>query len=74
MGESKRRKEVMGEKYGSTEPVASWIPFLTKNKAAKFVEVSTQFAWYGIGEMVVIWKRFGLLVLPLVGGNLPINL
>jgi hypothetical protein len=55
MGESKRRKEVMGEKYGSSEPVASWIPFLTKDKAAKFVEVSTQAAWYGIGGMVVIW-------------------
>ena len=55
MGESKRRKGMLGKDYGSTEPVASWIPFLTKDKAAKFVEVSTQFAWYGIGAMVVIW-------------------
>jgi len=55
MGESKRRKEVLGEQYGNPEPVASWIPFLTKGKAAKFVEVSTQAAWYGIRAMVVIW-------------------
>jgi hypothetical protein len=55
MGESKRRKEVMGEKYGSLEPIASWIPFLTKDKADTFVKVSTQAAWYGIGAMVVIW-------------------
>ncbi len=55
MGESKRRKQVLGDEYGQSEPIASWIPFLTKDKAAKFVAVSTQGAWYGIGAMVVIW-------------------
>jgi hypothetical protein len=55
MGESKRRKQVLGEVYGKSEPIASWIPFLTKEKADAFVKVSTQGAWYGIGAMVVIW-------------------
>ena len=49
MGESKRRKEVLGENYGKSEPIASWIPFLTKGKAYAFVKVSTQAAWYCIG-------------------------
>ena len=55
MGESKRRKEVLGEEYGKSEPVASWLPFLSKGKASKFVEVSTQAAWYGIGATALIW-------------------
>lgn len=55
MGESKRRKEVLGENYGKAEPIASWIPFLTKDKADAFVKISTQAAWYGIGATVLIW-------------------
>jgi hypothetical protein len=55
MGDSKRRKEVLGESYGKSEPIASWIPFLTKDKADAFVKTSTQFAWYGIGATVFIW-------------------
>jgi len=55
MGESKRRKQVLGENYGKPEPIASWIPFLTKDTAEKFVKVSTQAAWYVIGATALIW-------------------
>jgi hypothetical protein len=39
-----------GGKYCSSS-----IPFLTKDKANKFVAVSTQWAWYGIGATALIW-------------------
>lgn len=55
MGESKRRKEALGDDYGKQEPIVSWLPFLTKRKADDFVKTTTKGAWIGIGAMVVIW-------------------
>jgi hypothetical protein len=55
MGESKRRKEVLGDDYGKSEPVISWIPFWTKQKASQFVKVSTKAAWIGIFIMAGSW-------------------
>ncbi len=55
MGESKRRKEELGEKYGNPDPIASWLPFITKQKASQFVQITTTGAWVGIGLMVTYW-------------------
>lgn len=54
MGESKRRKEVLGEKYGQEKQIVSWLP-LTKSQADQFYQITTKGAWIGIGLMVAIW-------------------
>lgn len=54
MGDSKRRKEVLGEKYGQEEQIFSWLP-ITKSQGAQFVEWSTRGAWIGIGFLVAWW-------------------
>jgi hypothetical protein len=54
MGDSKRRKENLGEKYGQEEPILPWFP-VTKNQASQFVQWSTRGAWIGIGLLVVWW-------------------
>jgi hypothetical protein len=55
MGESNRRKQVLGDDYGKSEPLFSWLPFLTKYKSAQFVQITTTGAWVGIGLMVTYW-------------------
>jgi Protein of unknown function (DUF2839) len=55
MGESKRRKDQLGDEYGKSEPVFTWLPGLTKDKASQFVQITTFGAWGGIGLMVVLW-------------------
>lgn len=55
MGDSKRRKEILGENYGKPQPIFSWLPWLTKDKAEQFVKITTTGAWIGIAAMVVIW-------------------
>lgn len=54
MGESKRRKEALGEKYGQEAPIFPWLP-LTKTQANQFVQWTTRGAWIGIGFLVVFW-------------------
>lgn len=54
MGDSKRRKESLGEKYGQEPNVFPWLP-VTKNQAQKFVNWSTRGAWVGIGALVLYW-------------------
>jgi len=54
MGESKRRKELLGDKYGQEEQIYSWLP-LTKPQAERFVKWTTKGAWYGIGFLIVYW-------------------
>lgn len=61
MGDSKRRKENLGEKYGQEQTIFSWLP-VTKTQADQFVKWSTRGAWFGIGALVVWW-----LVVRLVG-------
>ncbi len=61
MGDSKRRKEVLGDKYGQEEPIFPWLPF-TKTQASQFVKLSTKGAWFGIGALVAWW-----LIVRLVG-------
>jgi hypothetical protein len=54
MGESKRRKEALGEKYGQEARIFSWLPF-SKAQADQFVKLTTRGAWVGIGFLVVFW-------------------
>ncbi|MCG9889621.1 MAG: DUF2839 domain-containing protein [Thermosynechococcaceae cyanobacterium MS004] len=55
MGEAKRRKEQLGEKYG--QPETSFLSGLSvgKFKPEQFVKWSTRGAWIGIGAVVVVW-------------------
>jgi hypothetical protein len=54
MGESKRRKENLGDKYGQEEPILSWLP-IRKSQAEQFVRLTTRGAWIGIGVMIAFW-------------------
>jgi hypothetical protein len=54
MGEAKRRKTALGEKYGQSETILPWLP-ITKKQAEQFVRWSTRGAWIGIGVMVAFW-------------------
>lgn len=66
MGESKRRKETLGQNYGSQEKeyLIKGLP-ITKQQSEEFLAVTTQGAWYGIGALVVIW-----LVVRFIGPSL----
>lgn len=54
MGESKRRKEVLGEKYGKDQYIFPWLP-VTKTQGQQFVKWTNQGAWIGISLMVAVW-------------------
>lgn len=54
MGDSKRRKETLGEKYGKEEPILPWLP-LTKRQSEQFMKWTTQGSWIGIALLVVSW-------------------
>jgi len=54
MGESKRRKDVLGEKYGKEAPILPWLP-ITKSQSEQFIEVTTRASWVGIGLLVLCW-------------------
>lgn len=54
MGESKRRKAALGDKYGQEAQIFPWLP-LTKKQADQFVTWSNRIAKIGIGFLVVSW-------------------
>ncbi len=54
MGESKRRKNVLGEKYGQESRILPWLP-ITKAQSEKFVNWTSTGAWVGIGIMIAAW-------------------
>jgi hypothetical protein len=54
MGEAKRRKEQLGEKYGQEETILPWLP-ITKTQANQFNKWTTRGAWIGIGLLVLSW-------------------
>jgi hypothetical protein len=54
MGESKRRQEALGDRYGQESKILPWLP-VTKSQADNFVKLTTKGAWIGIGIMVAIW-------------------
>jgi hypothetical protein len=60
MGDSKRRKEVLGEKYGQEPTIMSWLP-ITKTQADQFVKWTTKGAWVGIGFLVVYWLTIRII-------------
>jgi hypothetical protein len=57
MGDSKRRKENLGDQYGKAKPEPKISPLLpvTKTQAAQFVEITTKGAWVGIGLLAFTW-------------------
>lgn len=52
MGEAKRRKEALGEKYGQEPQILSWLP-ITKTQSQAFMKWTTTGAWIGIGFLVL---------------------
>ena len=54
MGEAKRRKAVLGDKYGQEAQIFPWLP-ITKSQADQLVKASNRIARIGIGLLVVYW-------------------
>ncbi len=54
MGESKRRKETLGDQYGKDERILPWLP-ITQRQGQDFYSWTTRGAWIGIGAMAGIW-------------------
>jgi len=54
MGESKRRREILGEQYGKDTRRYSWFP-LTRGQTDQFIKITTTGAWLGIGIMIAVW-------------------
>jgi len=54
MGDSKRRKDSLGEQYGQEQNIYPWLP-IKKSQAQRFVSLSSQGAWLGIGLLVAYW-------------------
>ena len=54
MGEAKRRKAALGEKYGQEANILPWLP-VTKSQGEQFVKWTTKGAWIGIGFLIVYW-------------------
>ena len=54
MGEAKRRKSALGDKYGQETRILPIIP-ITKSQAEKFVKLTSKGAWIGIGLMITAW-------------------
>lgn len=54
MGESKRRKESIGDKYGTEERILPWLP-ITKTQSEDFVKWTSRGSWIGISLLVAWW-------------------
>lgn len=54
MGDSKRRKEALGEKYGQEPKIAPWFP-VTKTQTQQFMSWTSTGAWVGIALLVAAW-------------------
>ncbi|WP_445176514.1 DUF2839 domain-containing protein [Microcoleus sp.] len=54
MGESKRRKESIGDEYGKEERIVAWLP-ITKTQSQDFVKWTSRGSWMGIGLLVAWW-------------------
>ena len=54
MGEAKRRKAALGEKYGEQPYIYPWLP-ITKTQSEQFLKWTTTGAWTGIVLLVVLW-------------------
>ncbi|MEG5040960.1 MULTISPECIES: DUF2839 domain-containing protein [unclassified Microcoleus] len=54
MGESKRRKESIGDEYGKEERIVAWLP-ITKTQSQDFVKWTSRGSWIGIGLLAAWW-------------------
>lgn len=54
MGEAKRRREALGDKYGQEARILPWVP-ITKSQADLFVKWTTRGTWFCIISMIVAW-------------------
>jgi Protein of unknown function (DUF2839) len=55
MGEAKRRKATLGEKYGHEEErILPWVP-ITKSQSELFIKWTTRGTWFCIGTLVAVW-------------------
>ena len=54
MGESKRRKESIGDEYGKEERIVPWLP-ITKTQSQDFVKWTSRGSWIGISLLVAWW-------------------
>ncbi|MEG4421534.1 DUF2839 domain-containing protein [Microcoleus sp. LAD1_D5] len=54
MGESKRRKESIGDEYGKEERIVPWLP-ITKTQSQDFVKWTSRGSWIGISILVAWW-------------------
>ena len=54
MGESKRRKESIGDEYGKEERIVAWLP-ITKTQSEDFVKWTSRGSWIGISLLVAWW-------------------
>jgi hypothetical protein len=60
MGEAKRRKALLGDKYGQNNRILPWVP-ISKTQSEQFVKWSTTGAWLGIGLLVAYWLTIRFL-------------
>ncbi|MDJ0718371.1 MAG: DUF2839 domain-containing protein [Prochloraceae cyanobacterium] len=54
MGEAKRRKEALGEKYGQEKNILPWVP-ITKTQAQQIYKLTTRVSWIAIGVLIAVW-------------------
>ncbi len=54
MGEAKRRKEALGDKYGQEQTILPWIP-ITKTQASQIYQLTTRVTWIAIGLTIAFW-------------------
>lgn len=54
MGESKRRKEQLGDQYGQSEPILSWLP-ITKDQSKQFMKWTSRGTWGAIVVIIAFW-------------------
>lgn len=54
MGDAKRRKDVLQDKYGKETNIFPWLP-VTKSQAERLVNWSIRGSWIGIGLLVASW-------------------
>jgi hypothetical protein len=64
MGEAKRRKEQLGDKYGQEKSTFPWLS-ITKTQTEQFMKWTTRGSWIGIGLVAASW-----IIIRFVGPSL----
>jgi hypothetical protein len=54
MGEAKRRKEKLGDKYGQSESILPWLP-ISKEQSQQFMKWTTRGTWFAIAAVIFFW-------------------